>query len=133
MQSGCQSPVTVWNDPASRRPIPSNAFTFHLPYCRDCVELHLSASDAPASSPRAPIHSIRDPVSGEKPTVFTCADDKAAHSTVIALAKEIGFEVVDAGHLDASRNIENLGLGSVAPSNRLRLTPSHTDVCESSA
>jgi ABC-type iron transport system FetAB ATPase subunit len=29
---------------------------------------------------------------------------------VIALAKEIGFEGVDAGHLDASRNIENLGL-----------------------
>jgi predicted dinucleotide-binding enzyme len=28
----------------------------------------------------------------------------------IALAKEIGFEGVDAGHLDASRNIENLGL-----------------------
>jgi predicted dinucleotide-binding enzyme len=49
---------------------------------------------------------IRDPASGEKPTVFTCADDKAARSTVIALAKEIGFE----GHLDASRDIENLGL-----------------------
>ena len=44
------------------------------------------------------------------PTVFTCADDNAARSTVIALAKEIGFEGVDAGHLDASRNIENLGL-----------------------
>ena len=52
---------------------------------------------------------IRDPARGEKPTVFTCADDKAACSTVIALAKEIGFEGVDAGHLDASRNIENLG------------------------
>ena len=51
---------------------------------------------------------IRDPASGEKPTVFTCADDKAARSTVIALANEIGFEGVDAGHLDASRNIENL-------------------------
>ena len=53
---------------------------------------------------------IRDPARGEKPTVFTCADDKAACSTVIVLAKEIGFEGVDAGHLDASRNIENLGL-----------------------
>jgi hypothetical protein len=53
---------------------------------------------------------IRDPASGEKPTVFTCADDEAARSIVIALAKEIGFEGVDAGHLDASRNIENLGL-----------------------
>ena len=39
---------------------------------------------------------IRDPASGEKPTVFTCADDEAARSTVIALAKEIGFESVDA-------------------------------------
>ena len=53
---------------------------------------------------------IRDPARGEKPTVFTCADDKAARSTVIAVAKEIGFEGVDAGHLDASRNVENLGL-----------------------
>ena len=52
-----------------------------------------------------------DPQSGErrKATVFTYADDEAAHSIVIALAKEIGFEGVDAGHLDASRNIENLG------------------------
>jgi hypothetical protein len=33
-----------------------------------------------------------------------------ARATVIALAKEIGFEGVDAGHLDASHNIENLGL-----------------------
>ena len=38
------------------------------------------------------------------------ADDTAARSTVIALATEIGFEGMDAGHLDASRNIENLGL-----------------------
>jgi predicted dinucleotide-binding enzyme len=42
--------------------------------------------------------------------VFTCADDEDARSTVIALTKDIGFEGVDAGHLDASRNIENLGL-----------------------
>ena len=53
---------------------------------------------------------IRDPASGEKPTLFTCAGDEAARSIVIAPAKEIGFEGVDAGHLDASRNIENLGL-----------------------
>jgi predicted dinucleotide-binding enzyme len=45
-----------------------------------------------------------------KVTVFTCVDDNAARSAVIALSKEIGFEGVDAGHLDASRNIENLGL-----------------------
>jgi predicted dinucleotide-binding enzyme len=42
--------------------------------------------------------------------VFTGADDEDARATVIAPAKEIGFESVDAGHLDASRNIENLGL-----------------------
>ena len=53
---------------------------------------------------------IRDPASGEKPTVFTCADDEAARATVIALARDIAFEGVDAGHLDVSRNIENLGL-----------------------
>ena len=42
--------------------------------------------------------------------MFTCVDDNAARSAVIALSKEIGFEGVDAGHLDASRNIESLGL-----------------------
>jgi len=59
---------------------------------------------------------ICNPASGEKPTVFTCADDEAARSAVITLAKEIGFDGVDAGGLDASRNIENLGLlvGQVA-------------------
>jgi NAD(P)-dependent dehydrogenase (short-subunit alcohol dehydrogenase family) len=41
---------------------------------------------------------------------ITCADNEGARSTVIARAKEIGFEGVDAGHLDGSRNIENLGL-----------------------
>jgi predicted dinucleotide-binding enzyme len=45
-----------------------------------------------------------------KLTAFTCVDDNAARSAVIALAKEIGSEGVDAGHLDASRNIENLDL-----------------------
>ena len=45
-----------------------------------------------------------------KVTVFTCVDDNAARSAVIAPATEIGFEGVDAGHLDASRIIENLGL-----------------------
>jgi predicted dinucleotide-binding enzyme len=45
-----------------------------------------------------------------KVTVFTCVDDNAARSAVITPSKETGFEGVDAGHLDASRNIENLGL-----------------------
>jgi predicted dinucleotide-binding enzyme len=49
---------------------------------------------------------ILDPASGENPTVFNCADDEAARSTVIALAKDIGLEGVDAGHLDVSRNID---------------------------
>jgi len=44
-----------------------------------------------------------------KVTVFTCVDDNAARSAVIALSKEVG-DGVDAGHLDASRNIENFGL-----------------------
>ena len=42
--------------------------------------------------------------------MFNCADDEAARSTVIALAKEIGLEGVDIGHLDSSPDIENLGL-----------------------
>jgi 8-hydroxy-5-deazaflavin:NADPH oxidoreductase len=53
---------------------------------------------------------IRNPTSGEKPTVFTCADDNEARAVVVGLTEEIGFEGVDAGRLDASRNVENLGL-----------------------
>jgi predicted dinucleotide-binding enzyme len=53
---------------------------------------------------------VRDPAKGEKPTVFTCADDDKARSVVIGLAGEIGFEGVDAGRLDTSLNLENLGL-----------------------
>jgi 8-hydroxy-5-deazaflavin:NADPH oxidoreductase len=53
---------------------------------------------------------IRDPTSGEKPTVFLCTDDDNARTMVIALAKEIGFDGVDPGRSDASRNVENLGL-----------------------
>jgi predicted dinucleotide-binding enzyme len=41
---------------------------------------------------------------------ITCANDEGARFTVIALAKEVGFEAVDAGHLDGSRHIENLGV-----------------------
>jgi predicted dinucleotide-binding enzyme len=41
----------------------------------------------------------------EEGHVFTCVDDNAARSAVIALATEIGLEGVDAGHLGASRNI----------------------------
>jgi predicted dinucleotide-binding enzyme len=41
---------------------------------------------------------------------ITSADDEGARSTVIALAKEIGFEGVHDGHLDGSHNIEKLGL-----------------------
>jgi predicted dinucleotide-binding enzyme len=43
---------------------------------------------------------IRDPASGEKPTMITCADDDAARSIVIALAEEISFEGVDVDYLD---------------------------------
>lgn len=38
------------------------------------------------------------------------ADDTAERSTVVALDTEIGFEGMDAGHPDASRNIQNLDL-----------------------
>jgi hypothetical protein len=58
---------------------------------------------------------IRDPASGEKPTVFTCAGDEAARSTVIALAKEIGFEGVDGGSRPAARHSVRAALQSQAP------------------
>lgn len=46
---------------------------------------------------------------GDKPlTNFVAADDAGAKSTVLELAREIGFDAVDAGPLKNARMIEPL-------------------------
>jgi 8-hydroxy-5-deazaflavin:NADPH oxidoreductase len=53
---------------------------------------------------------LRDPGTGEKPSVFLCADDARARKRVAGLVEEVGFEPVNAGRLDASRAVEDMGL-----------------------
>ena len=68
---------------------------------------HAGSSSAAALSRQLGVRMADDKELLAADIVFV-ATPPAARSTVMALAKEIGFEGVDAGHLDASRNIENL-------------------------
>jgi predicted dinucleotide-binding enzyme len=43
-------------------------------------------------------------------TMLICGDDDVAKGVVAQLAEELGFEVIDAGSLTASRHLENLAL-----------------------
>lgn len=53
--------------------------------------------------------TMDDPSFGGTPAdLFLCGDDEAARSTVAGLAREIGFEVVDAGPLASALHLEYL-------------------------
>jgi predicted dinucleotide-binding enzyme len=64
---------------------------------------------------------MADPVIGGTPTVmFVCGDDEAAKPVVMQLAKDLGFDVIDAGKLVRARLLEpwavlwiSLALGGV--------------------
>jgi predicted dinucleotide-binding enzyme len=47
---------------------------------------------------------------GEKITIFAASDDKAARATVAQLAKDIGFDAVEAGPLTNARYLEALAV-----------------------
>lgn len=49
-------------------------------------------------------------VDGEKLTIFVAGDDQNAKATVLGLAKDIGFDTIDAGPLSSSRYLEPMGL-----------------------
>jgi predicted dinucleotide-binding enzyme len=53
---------------------------------------------------------VRDPGSGEKPSIFVCCDYDTHKKRVMDLVQEVGFEPVDAGNLTAARDVEGLGL-----------------------
>lgn len=51
------------------------------------------------------------PPSGPQlPAVFCCGDDAAAKETVLGLVREAGFDAVDAGPLQASRQVEPMAV-----------------------
>ncbi|NIR46173.1 MAG: NADPH-dependent F420 reductase [Gemmatimonadetes bacterium] len=54
---------------------------------------------------------LADPIFGDEVlTMFLCGDDPEARDTVAELARELGFEVVDAGPLKNARLIEPLAM-----------------------
>ena len=55
-------------------------------------------------------HMDKGAVHGEQLTVLAAGDDVAAKRRVVQLAKEIGFDAVDAGPLETARLLETLGL-----------------------
>ena len=55
-------------------------------------------------------HMDSGQVKGEKLTVLAAGDDATAKETVLRLAKDIGFDAVDAGGLQNARLLEPLAL-----------------------
>ena len=53
---------------------------------------------------------LRDPGTGERPSVIVCSDDVKARRVVMRLAEEIGFGAVNGGGLRSARPAEGLGL-----------------------
>jgi predicted dinucleotide-binding enzyme len=53
---------------------------------------------------------IRNPGSGEKPSVIVCSDDDKARRVVMGLAEELGFSGVNGGSLRSARYAEGLGV-----------------------
>ncbi len=59
----------------------------------------------------------------EQATMFICGNDKNAKKTVKLLAVELGFEVIDAGELDAARNLEALAMLWISLAYKQQLGP----------
>ena len=53
-------------------------------------------------------------VKGERLTVFVAGDDSSGKNQVLGLAREIGFDAVDAGPLKAARYLEPLGMLNIS-------------------
>ena len=53
---------------------------------------------------------VRNPGTGERPSVIVCSDDTAARTVVMGLAEEIGFSGINGGGLRSARYAEGLGL-----------------------
>lgn len=52
---------------------------------------------------------VRDPGTGEKPSVIVCSDNVKARRVVMRLAEEIGVDGVNGGGLRSARSAEGLG------------------------
>lgn len=58
-------------------------------------------------------HMDKGRVGDQQLTVFAAADDAAARRTVLGLAKQIGFDTVDAGPLINARSLETMGFFNI--------------------
>lgn len=53
---------------------------------------------------------VRNPGTGERPSVIVCSDDAEARTAIMGLAEEIGFSGINGGGLRSARYAEGLGL-----------------------
>jgi predicted dinucleotide-binding enzyme len=53
---------------------------------------------------------VRNPGTGERPSVIVCSDDTRARTSVMSLAEEIGLSGINGGGLQSARYAEGLGL-----------------------
>lgn len=58
-------------------------------------------------------HMDKGRVQDQQLTVFAASDDASARATVLALAKQIGFDAVDAGPLINARSLETMGFFNI--------------------
>jgi 8-hydroxy-5-deazaflavin:NADPH oxidoreductase len=58
-------------------------------------------------------HMDKGRVQDQQLTVFAAADDAAARQKVLGLAKQIGFDAVDAGPLINARSLETMGFFNI--------------------
>lgn len=58
-------------------------------------------------------HMDKGRVQEQQLTVFAASDDAPARKTVLALAKQIGFDAVDAGPLINARSLETMGFFNI--------------------
>ncbi len=58
-------------------------------------------------------HMDKGKVGGEQLTVFAAGDDENARRSVVRLAKDIGFDAIDAGPLANARSLETMGFFNI--------------------
>lgn len=68
-------------------------------------------------------HMDKGSVHGENLTVLVAGDDEGAKRTTVQLAKDIGFDAVDAGPLENARWLETMGLLNITLAYKVGLGP----------
>jgi predicted dinucleotide-binding enzyme len=68
-------------------------------------------------------HMDSGAIDGERLSAFVAGDDQAARAAVLGLAREIGFDAVDAGPLRNARSLEPIGIMNIQLGYVLKMGP----------